>query len=123
MHQYERLLVVHAHMLIAPTFPSGLLNQPSRWDFHFAIGLVVVWHRGIFLKQGLKLCPFDDGVLEETACTANLFHVRQFGIADRADDVVELLQSGAGDPVFLQIRFDVAIFEVERRVFLQQEVH
>ena len=73
----------------------------------------------MFLLQSLESCPFDDGVLEETARTANLLHIGKLGIADGTNGVVELLQGWAFNAVLLQIGFDVTILEVERCIFLQ----
>ena len=67
--------------------------------------------------------PFNDGILEKTARAANLLYIRQFGIADGANGVVELEQGRVYDAVLLQIGFDVAVIEVEWGVFFQQEVH
>ena len=61
--------------------------------------------------------PFNNRIFEETARAADLLHVGELGIADGTDGVVELLQSRTLNAVLLQIGFDVAVFEVERRVF------
>ena len=90
MHQDERLFFIYAHMLVAPAFPSRLLDEPSRRYFNFAIGFGITWDVGIILLQSLKLRLFNDGIFEKTACVADLLHIGQLGIADGADGVVEL---------------------------------
>ena len=90
MHQHEGLFVVNAHMFVAPAFPASVFNQPTGWYFHLAVWLVVVRHVGIILLQCLELRLLDDGILEEAACAADLFHVGQFGIADGANGIMKL---------------------------------
>ena len=75
MHQDERLLVVHAHVLVTPAFPSRLLNKPAGRNLYFVMGLLIVRNARIFLFQRLELCPVNNGILEEAACAANLFHI------------------------------------------------
>ena len=82
-----------------------------------------MWNVWKFLLQSLKLFDREDGILEKTACAANLLYIRQFGIADGANGVVELEQVRGYDAVLLQIGFDVAVIEVEWGDFFQLEIH
>ena len=82
-----------------------------------------MWNVWKFFLQSCKLRRLNDGILEKTARAANLLYIRQFGVADGANGIVELLQGRVYDAVLLQIGFNVAVIEVEWCVFFQQEVH
>ena len=131
MNEDEGLFVINSNVFVAPAFPTGswacrrasLLDEPTGGDFHLAIGFVVMWNVWKFFLQSCKLRRLNDGILEKTARAANLLYIRQFGVADGANGIVELLQGRVYDAVLLQIGFNVAVIEVEWCVFFQQEVH
>ena len=109
----EGLAVVNGNTSLCTSFPSALLNEPSRRNLNFGRADVIVRDGGIGRGQLLELLAAYDGILEETACIARYLGIGKFRLTDVDDGLSQLFrrQGCFGDTLALQLIANASIVE------------
>ena len=92
----ERLVFVNADFTLAEAFESAALDEPAGGDFDASVGRGIGRDVGVEGAEGVELGAVDEGVHEEAAGVSEAFGVGQFAVANGADGLANVADSGAG---------------------------
>lgn len=92
----ERLVFVNADFTLAEAFESAALDEPAGGDFDASVGRGIGRDVGVESAEGVELGAVDEGVHEEAAGVSEAFGVGQFAVANGADGLANVADSGAG---------------------------
>ena len=92
----ERLVFVNADFTLAEAFESATLDEPAGGDFDASVGRRIGRDVGVEGAEGVELGAVDEGVHEEAAGVSEAFGVGQFAVANGADGLANVADSGAG---------------------------
>lgn len=92
----ERLVFVNADFTLAEAFESATLDEPAGGDFDASVGRRIGRDVGVESAEGVELGAVDEGVHEEAAGVSEAFGVGQFAVANGADGLANVADSGAG---------------------------
>ena len=92
----ERLVFVNADFTLAEAFESATLDEPTGGDFDASVGRGIGGDVGVESAEGVELGAVDEGVQEEAASVSEAFGVGQFAVANGADGLANVADSGAG---------------------------
>ena len=92
----ERLVFVNADFTLAEAFESAALDKPAGGDFDASVGRGIGRDVEVEGAEGVELGAVDEGVHEEAAGVSEAFGVGQFAVANGADGLANVADSGAG---------------------------